>query len=54
MLDADDLDLYDEHVAFDFVARIRPTLKFDGIDELVAQIEDDVRWTREALALGSR
>ncbi len=54
VLDADDLDLYDERVAFDFVARIRPTLKFDGIDELVAQIEDDVRWTREALALGSR
>ena len=54
VLDADDLDLYGERVAFDFVARIRPTLKFDGIDELVAQMEDDVRWTREALALGSR
>ena len=54
VLDADDLDLYDEHVALDFVARIRPTLKFDGIDELVSQIEDDVRRTREALALGSR
>jgi riboflavin kinase/FMN adenylyltransferase len=51
VLDRDDLDLYGEYVAFDFVAQIRPTLKFDGVDALVAQIADDVRWTREALDL---
>lgn len=52
VLDRDDLDLYGEFVAFDFAAQIRPTLKFDGVDALVAQIADDVRWTREALDLG--
>ena len=51
VLDRDDLDLYGEYVAFDFVAQIRPTLKFDGVDALVAQIAEDVRWTREALHL---
>jgi riboflavin kinase/FMN adenylyltransferase len=51
VLDRDDLDLYGEYVAFDFVAHLRPTLTFDGVDALVAQIADDVRSTREALGL---
>ena len=54
VLDRDDLDLYGESVAFDFVTRIRATVKFDGVDALVKQIEEDVRWTREALASGPR
>ncbi|MFL6178424.1 MAG: bifunctional riboflavin kinase/FAD synthetase [Actinomycetes bacterium] len=54
VLDRDDLDLYDERVAFDFVSQLRPTVKFDAIDALIEQIEEDVRWTREALALGPR
>jgi riboflavin kinase/FMN adenylyltransferase len=52
VLDRDDLDLYGEYVAFDFVTQLRPTLKFDGMDALVAQIAEDVRWTRQALDLG--
>jgi riboflavin kinase/FMN adenylyltransferase len=54
VLDRDDLDLYGEYVAFDFVTQLRPTVKFEAIDALVEQIEEDVRWTREALALGPR
>jgi riboflavin kinase/FMN adenylyltransferase len=49
VLDAEDLDLYDEQVAFDFVTRLRPTLKFDDVDALVAQMDDDVRRAREVL-----
>jgi riboflavin kinase/FMN adenylyltransferase len=52
VLDRDDLDLYGEHVAFDFVTQLRPTVKFDGMEALVAQIAEDVRWTRQALDLG--
>ncbi|MDI1459414.1 bifunctional riboflavin kinase/FAD synthetase [Catellatospora sp. KI3] len=44
-------DLYGERLALDFVAHLRPTLKFDGIESLVAAIEDDVTRTRAVLAL---
>jgi riboflavin kinase/FMN adenylyltransferase len=49
VLDRTDLDLYGERVAFDFVERLRPTLKFDGIDPLLVQMADDVRKAREIL-----
>lgn len=42
VLDRDDLDLYDEEVVLEFVARIRPTVTFDGVDALVAQMHRDV------------
>lgn len=42
VLDRDDLDLYGEEVAIDFVQRLRPTLTFDGIEPLVAQMDQDV------------
>ncbi|MEV4622911.1 bifunctional riboflavin kinase/FAD synthetase [Asanoa sp. NPDC049573] len=45
-----DGDLYGERVALDFVSRLRETLRFDGVDPLVAQIGEDVVQTREALA----
>jgi riboflavin kinase/FMN adenylyltransferase len=41
-----DGDLYGEHVALDFVAHLRPTLPFDTVDALVAQIGQDVEETR--------
>lgn len=47
VLDRDDLDLYGEHVALDFAQRLRPTLKFDGVDELLRQMATDVEQTRE-------
>jgi riboflavin kinase / FMN adenylyltransferase len=49
-LDRDDLDLYGAHVAIDFIQRLRPTLKFDKVDELVAQMHVDVAETRRRLA----
>jgi riboflavin kinase / FMN adenylyltransferase len=49
-LDRNDLDLYGAHMAVDFVQRLRPTLKFDTVDELVAQMHEDVAETRRLLA----
>lgn len=52
VLDRTDLDLYDEEVTLDFVGRLRPTLRFDGIDALVARMHDDVARSRKILLAG--
>lgn len=52
VLDRDDLDLYGRRVEVSFVARIRGMVKFDGVEALVAMINDDVARTRELLGLG--
>jgi riboflavin kinase/FMN adenylyltransferase len=52
-LDRDDLDLYGERVAVDFVARLRSTEGFDSTEALVAQMDEDVRRTREMLDVPS-
>ncbi|MDE0802000.1 MAG: bifunctional riboflavin kinase/FAD synthetase [Acidimicrobiales bacterium] len=44
-----DGDLYDEHVAVRFVERIRGEEKFDSVDALVAQIEQDCVDVRNVL-----
>ena len=49
VLDRTDLDLYDEQVAVDFVGRVRPTLRFDSVEELLEAMAEDVRRTREIL-----
>jgi riboflavin kinase/FMN adenylyltransferase len=46
-----DGDLYGEHVGVEFVQRLREMERFDTVEELVAQMGDDVRRTRE-LGLG--
>jgi riboflavin kinase / FMN adenylyltransferase len=51
-LDRDDLDLYGSHVAVDFVARLRATLKFASVDELIAQMHVDVDDVRQLLTAG--
>ncbi len=51
VLDRTDLDLYGEHVAYDFVRMLRPTLKFDGIDPLVEQMHLDVQECRRTLGV---
>ena len=51
VLDRDDLELYDEHVAVDFVARLRDTLRFDGVGPLVEQMGRDVERSREILGV---
>lgn len=41
-LDRDDLDLYGAHVGVDFAERLRPTVRFESVAELVAQMHEDV------------
>lgn len=50
VLDRTDLDLYGERVSMLFVANLRPTLKFDSVDALVEQMQQDVTRCREILA----
>jgi riboflavin kinase/FMN adenylyltransferase len=47
VLDRDDLELYGEHVAVDFLARLRETVTFDGIEPLLVQMADDMVRARE-------
>jgi len=49
VLDRTDLDLYGEEVAFEFVTRLRPTLRFDSVDDLVSTMRDDVAQARVRL-----
>jgi riboflavin kinase/FMN adenylyltransferase len=49
VLDRTDLDLYGEHVMIEFSHHIRPTLRFESIDELLVAMSDDVRRSRELL-----
>ena len=49
--DRTDLELYDEVVVVEFVHRLRPTVRFDSVDDLVEQMAVDVDHTREHLGL---
>jgi riboflavin kinase / FMN adenylyltransferase len=51
VLDRDDLDLYDEQVAVEFVRRLRPTLRFDDVSALCDQMARDVEQARSALGV---
>ena len=46
----DDLELYDVEVEVEFVDRLRGMVRFDSVEELVAQMKDDVARARELLA----
>jgi riboflavin kinase/FMN adenylyltransferase len=54
VLDRTDLDLYGERLAVEFVERLRPTLRFDGVDALVEQMGLDVARCRELLGVPAR
>jgi riboflavin kinase/FMN adenylyltransferase len=43
-------DLYGQHVAVDFVARLRGQEKFDSVTELVTAIEGDTQRSRAILS----
>ncbi len=43
-------DLYDEHVSVALVEFLRPEMKFDGVEALVAQMDADCARAREILA----
>lgn len=51
VLDRTDLDLYDEEVVLELVARLRPTLRFGSVDDLLVQMSTDVERVREALGV---
>jgi riboflavin kinase / FMN adenylyltransferase len=38
-------------VVLEFVERLRPTLRFDGVDALVTQMADDVARSRDLLGV---
>ena len=46
------LDLYGHDVVIEFVEFLRPQLKFDGIEPLIAQMDDDIVQIRKMLQLG--
>jgi len=46
-------DLYGSSLEVDFLARLRGTVKFDGVEPLLAQIRADVAETRRALERSS-
>jgi len=50
--DRTDLVLYGEEVVLEFVEMLRPTWKFDSVDALIAQMNEDVVATRARLAGG--
>jgi riboflavin kinase/FMN adenylyltransferase len=43
-------DLYGATLALDFTARLRPEIKFNGIEALVEQIQQDIARARVLLA----
>ncbi|HEY3531113.1 MAG TPA: bifunctional riboflavin kinase/FAD synthetase [Nocardioides sp.] len=49
VLDRGDLELYDLEVEVSFVDRIRGMVRFDGVEELIETMHDDVRRAREML-----
>ena len=51
VLDRTDLDLYGETIGVEFVDRLRGQVKFTGINDLIATIQDDVDNTRIVLKL---
>jgi riboflavin kinase/FMN adenylyltransferase len=50
VLDRTDLELYGETVVFEFIERLRPTEKFDNVEDLLVQIADDVERCRTVLS----
>ena len=46
-LDQQGLDLYDKNASIEFGWYLRPTLKFDGLDELLVQMKKDCDQARE-------
>lgn len=46
-----DLDLYGEDIALDFIAHLRPILRFSSVDELLEQMDEDLRHTAQALGV---
>lgn len=54
VLDRKDLDLYDKIVNLEYVAFIRPAAKFNGVEDLVEEINRDIEKIRVELKLEKR
>ncbi|GAB3688950.1 bifunctional riboflavin kinase/FAD synthetase [Angustibacter aerolatus] len=52
VLDRTDLDLYGETITLELVARLRETLRFESVDDLLVQMEHDVAECRDLLSSG--
>ena len=48
-----DRDIYGEYIHVDFIAHLRDEIKFESIDELVAQMGKDAENARSQLAIGA-
>ena len=48
LLDFED-DLYGREIELEFRARLRPMMRFDSVDELVATVMGDIAWVRDNL-----
>lgn len=51
VLDRTDLELYGVQIAVDFAGKIRGQIRFEGIEPLIAQMEDDVQQCRKVLGI---
>lgn len=51
VLGRSDLNLYDQEVAIDFIDYVRPMAKFDSLEGLLSQMDDDLRRTAEILGV---
>lgn len=51
VLGRDDLDLYGQRVAVVFTKRLRPMMKFDSVDDLLDQMDEDLRQTAASLGV---
>ena len=45
-LDREDLDLYGAHAAIEFTDRLRGTVRFDSVEDLIAQMNADIAQAR--------
>ena len=44
-----DLDIYGEHLKVDFIQSVRAEMKFNSVDELVAQLKNDQETVKKIL-----
>lgn len=51
VLDRNDIDLYDKVVTLEFIDFIRPAAKFNGVEDLVEEINRDLEKIRKILAI---
>jgi riboflavin kinase/FMN adenylyltransferase len=48
-IDQEGLDLYDQEASIEFIARLRDTVKFDGLEPLLEQMKKDCQKAKEIL-----